>query len=145
MTKTTQLLTDKFIEQYPDFPAHMNALGKFVYFRTYSRFLPEKGRRETWKETCRRAVEYNVGLGVKHIEKIGYAVDYAKFRKEAEDFFDSMFNLKQFLSGRSLWVGGADGGVAEKYPLANFNCSFVNIRSWDDLGDLFYLLLVGRA
>jgi adenosylcobalamin-dependent ribonucleoside-triphosphate reductase len=142
---TKQLLTNEFIAKYPDFPAHMNALGKFVYFRTYSRFIPEKGRRETWRETCQRATEYNVGLGIKHLKKIGYAVDYDKFRKEAEDFFDSMFNLKQFLSGRSLWVGGADGGVAEKYPLANFNCSFVNIRSWDDLGDLFYLLLVGTG
>jgi ribonucleoside-triphosphate reductase (thioredoxin) len=145
MTKTTQLLTDKFIEQYPDFPTHMNALGKFVYYRTYSRFLPEKGRRETWKETVRRAVEYNVGLSVKHFQKIGYPVDYEKHRKEAEDLFESMFNLRQFLSGRTLWVGGAENGVADKYPLANFNCSFVNIRSWDDLGDLFYLLLVGTG
>jgi ribonucleoside-diphosphate reductase alpha chain/ribonucleoside-triphosphate reductase len=142
---TTKLLTDDFIDKYPDFPSHMNALGQFVYYRTYSRFLPEHGRRETWKETCRRATEYNVGLGVKHIENIGYEVDTAKFRKEAEDFFDNMFNLRQFLSGRTLWVGGADGGVAEKYPLSNFNCSFVNIRSWDDLGDLFYLLLVGTG
>lgn len=140
-----QLLTDKFIEKYPDFPARMNALGKFVYYRTYSRYLPEKGRRETWKETCRRSTEYNVGLAIKHIEKIGYEVDYDKYRKEAEDFFDSMFNLRQFLSGRTLWVGGADGGVANKYPLANFNCSFVSIRSWEDLGDLFYLLLVGTG
>lgn len=140
-----ELLTDEFIEQYPDFPEHMNALGQFVYYRTYSRFLPEKGRRETWKETARRATEYNVGLGVKHMQKIGYAVDYAKFRKEAEGFFDSMFNLRQFLSGRTLWVGGADGGVADKYPLANFNCSYVSVRSWDDLGDLFYLLLVGTG
>lgn len=141
----TQLLTNEFIEKYPDFPPHMNALGQFVYYRTYSRFLPEFGRRETWKETCRRATEYNVGLGVKHIEKIGYELDVAKFRKEAEEFYDNMFNLRQFLSGRTLWVGGADGGVAEKYPLSNFNCSFVNIRSWDDLGDLFYLLLVGTG
>nr|WP_244933649.1 hypothetical protein [Neobacillus mesonae] len=141
----TQLLTDQFIEQYPDFPAHMNALGQFVYYRTYSRFMPEKGRRETWKETCRRATEYNVGLGVKHLKKIGYAVDYEKHRKEAEEFFDNMFNLRQFLSGRTLWVGGAENGVADKYPLSNFNCSFVNIRSWDDLGDLFYLLLVGTG
>mgnify|MGYP000899176877 FL=1 len=139
-----QLLTDDFIAKYPDFPAHMNELGKFVYYRTYSRYLPEKKRRETWKETCRRATEYNVGLAVKHLEKIGYTVDYEKYRKEAEEFFDSMFNLRQFLSGRTLWVGGADGGVAEKYPLSNFNCSYVSIRSWDDLGDLFYLLLVGR-
>ena len=141
----TQLLTDDFIAKYPDFPAHMNELGKFVYYRTYSRYLPEKKRRETWKETCRRATEYNVGLAVKHLEKIGYTVDYDKYRKEAEEFFDSMFNLRQFLSGRTLWVGGADGGVAEKYPLSNFNCSYVSIRSWDDLGDMFYLLLVGTG
>src|SRR5690625_7479203 len=56
-----------------------------------------------------------------------------------------MFNLRQFLSGRTLWVGGADGGVAEKYPLSNFNCSYVSIKSWEDLGDLFYLLLVGTG
>ena len=145
MTIEHRLLTDGFINDYPEFPSHMTALGQFVYYRTYSRFLPEHGRRETWKETCRRATEYNVGLGVKHMQKIGYTVDYAKFRKEAEDFFDNMFNLRQFLSGRTLWVGGADGGVADKYPLANFNCSFVNIRSWNDLGDLFYLLLVGTG
>jgi len=142
---TNQLLTDTFIENYPEFPAHMNALGTFVYFRTYSRWLPSKGRRETWKETCRRAAEYNVQLGVKHTKKIGYPVDYEWHRKEAEMLFDNMFNLRQFLSGRTLWVGGAENGVADKYPLSNFNCSFTNIRSWSDLGDLFYLLLVGTG
>jgi ribonucleoside-triphosphate reductase (thioredoxin) len=141
----TKLLTDKFIASYPDFPAHMNALGTFVYYRTYSRFLPEKGRRETWRETCRRATEYNVGLAINHTKKIGYTPDIAKHRKEAEEFFDNMFNLRQFLSGRTLWVGGSENGVADKYPLANFNCSFVNITKWDDLGDLFYLLLVGTG
>ncbi len=142
---TTKLLTDEFIAKYPDFPEHMNQLGKFVYYRTYSRYITELKRRETWKETCRRAVEYNVGLAVRHLNKIGYKVDYDAMRKEAEDLFDSMFNLRQFLSGRTLWVGGADNGVADKYPLANFNCSFINIKSYDDLGDLFYLLLVGTG
>ena len=140
-----KLLTDEFIAKYPDFPAHMTELGKFVYYRTYSRWLPDKKRRETWKETCRRAVDYNVGLAVKHLRKIGYAPDMEEMRKEAEELFDSMFNLRQFLSGRTLWVGGAETGVAEKYPLANFNCSFLEIRSWEDLGDLFYLLLVGTG
>ncbi|MCR8997985.1 hypothetical protein, partial [Brevibacillus laterosporus] len=41
----TQLLTDEFIGRYPDFPEHMNELGKFVYYRTYSRWLPEISRR----------------------------------------------------------------------------------------------------
>ncbi|WP_025846541.1 ribonucleoside-triphosphate reductase, adenosylcobalamin-dependent [Brevibacillus agri] len=142
---SAKLLTDEFIGKYPEAPAHMNELATFVYYRTYSRWLPEKGRRENWRETCRRAVEYNVGLAAKHYEKIGYAVPYEELRAEAEALFDNMFNLRQFLSGRTMWVGGADGGVAEKYPLANFNCSFVNIRSWADMGDLFYLLLVGTG
>lgn len=140
-----QLLTDEFIAKYPEFPEEMNALGQFVYYRTYSRWLPDKGRRETWKETCRRAVEYNVQLAVKHLKKIGYEVDYKWHREEAEMLFDNMFHLRQFLSGRTLWVGGAENGVADKYPLSNFNCSFLNIRKWSDLGDLFYLLLVGTG
>lgn len=140
-----KLLTSEFLADFPDFPTHMNALGQFVFYRTYSRYLPEKERRETWKETVARATEYNVGLGVKHLEKIGYPVDYDQWRTEAEQLFESMFNLHQFLSGRTLWVGGADGGVAEKYPLSNFNCSFLNIRSWNDFADMFYLLLVGTG
>ncbi|MFK4473726.1 ribonucleoside-triphosphate reductase [Paenibacillus sp. RC73] len=140
-----QLLTDEFIGRYPDFPAEMNPLGHFVYLRTYSRWLPEQGRRETWKETVRRATEYNVGLGVKHMDQIGYGADFEWHRKEAELLFENMFHLRQFLSGRTLWVGGAENGVAEKFPLANFNCSFLNIVSWSDLGDMFYLLLVGTG
>src|SRR5699024_10819122 len=135
MKTRVELLTDDFIEKYPNFPAHMSSLGQFVYYRTYSRYLPKEGRRETWKETVRRATEYNVGLGVKHVEELGYEVDYSRFRKEAEEFFDNMFNLRQFLSGRTLWVGGSEQGVAEKFPLANFNCSYVSIKSWEDLAD----------
>ncbi|WP_289137441.1 ribonucleoside-triphosphate reductase, adenosylcobalamin-dependent [uncultured Brevibacillus sp.] len=141
----TQFLRDEFLDQYADFPAHMSPLGQFVYYRTYSRFIPEKGRRETWKETCRRSVDYNIKLAYQHLNKIGLYADLRLMEKEAEGLFDNMFNLRQFLSGRTLWVGGAENGVADLYPLANFNCSFLNIKSWDDLGDLFYLLLVGTG
>lgn len=145
MAQTTNLLSDEYLAKFDDFPSHMNELGRFVYYRTYSRFLPEKGRRETWKETVQRSVEYNVGLGLNHAENLDYPVHTEGYRKEAEALFDNQYNLRQFLSGRTLWVGGAENGVADKYPLANFNCSFVNVRSWDDLGDLFYLLLVGTG
>jgi len=141
----TRFLTDEFLDQYPDFPIHMSPLGQFVYYRTYSRFIPEKGRRETWKETCRRSVDYNIKLAYQHLNKIGLHADSRLMEQEAEGLFDNMFNLRQFLSGRTLWVGGAENGVADLYPLANFNCSFLNIKSWDDLGDLFYLLLVGTG
>lgn len=138
-------LIDEFLAAYPDLPPHMNALGRFVYYRTYSRYLEDKRRRETWKETVKRATEYNVGLEARHLRKLGLPVNEEQLKQEAELLFDNMFNLRQFLSGRTLWVGGAENGVADKYPLANFNCSFTNVRKWDDLADMFYLLMVGTG
>jgi len=140
-----KFLTDEFIAQFPDHPEEMSPLGQFVFYRTYSRRVRSEGRRETYKEMCRRSIEYNVGLEYQHLLTIGYEPDIPKMQAEAEKLFHKMFHLKQFLSGRTMWVGGADTGVAEKFPLANFNCSFLNITKWDDLGDLFYLLLVGTG
>jgi ribonucleoside-triphosphate reductase len=138
-------LSKQFINRYPDFPKHMTDIGLFTYLRTYSRYLPEYGRREVWKETVKRATEYNINLLYKYLKKANKPINHEELTKEAELLFDNMFNLRQFCSGRTLWVGNASTGVADKYPLANFNCSFTNIESWDDLCDLFYLLLVGTG
>ena len=56
------LLTDEFISKYKHQLSPLNQLGNFVYYRTYSRWLSEQGRREYWWETVRRAVEYNCSL-----------------------------------------------------------------------------------
>lgn len=127
-----QFLSDEFLAKYPDFPAHMNEIGKFVFIRTYSRWIPELKRRETWKETCARAVDYNMSLA-----------PIPPSREEAEKFFDNMFNLRQFLAGRTLWVGGTE--AARKYPMSNFNCSFVVIDDFDVFYDLTYLLMIGTG
>jgi ribonucleoside-triphosphate reductase (thioredoxin) len=141
----TPYLSEDFLKKYDSFPEHMNQLGKFVYYRTYSRFLKEKNRRETWKETVQRATEYSIQLAEKHLQEENIPYVREELIEEAEELFDDMFNLRRFLSGRTLWVGMPDeDGVANKYPLANFNCSFINIRNWEDLAELFYLLLVGR-
>lgn len=124
------LLSEEFLNQYPDFPEHQSELSKFVYYRTYSRWLSDEKRRETWKETCARAVEYNCSLAPTPV-------------KEAEQLFHNMFNLKQFVSGRSLWIGGTE--AAKKAPLAGFNCSFLVIDTLQAFADLFYLLMVGTG
>jgi ribonucleoside-triphosphate reductase (thioredoxin) len=138
-------LRSDFLKEYGDFPEHMTPIGKFTYLRTYSRYDEILERRETWKETVLRASEYNVGLAEEHLKKIGVPVDYKKLDEETMKLFKNQFMLKQALSGRTLWVGGAKNGVANKFPLANFNCSFTTIEEWEDLAELFYLLLVGTG
>ncbi len=140
-----RLLTDEFLSQYPDQPEHMNELGAFVFYRTYSRWLEGEGRRETWKEAASRAVDYNISISLDQFKKNKYDTPIDKIRLEAEVLFDNVFNLRQFLSGRTHWVGGAESGVADKFPLANFNCAFVDVTCWNDLCNLFYLLLVGTG
>ncbi len=125
-----RLLSEEFISKYKHKPNPMKQLGNFVYYRTYSRWLPEEKRREYWWETVRRAVEYNCSL-------------VPTTKQEAEKLYDNIFYLRQFLSGRTFWVGGTD--VAKHYPMANFNCAFSVINNFTAYKDLFYLLMVGSG
>lgn len=123
-----KLLDDDFISKYKHRESNMQPLGEFVYYRTYSRFLPEEKRREYWYETVRRAVEYNCSL-------------VPTTKEEAQKLFDNMYNLKQFLSGRTIWVGNTE--VSKQYPMSNFNCAFQVIDDFDSFVELLYLLLLG--
>ena len=124
------LLTREFLSKYKHAPNPMGELGSFVYSRTYSRYLPELGRREFWWETVRRAVEYNCSLS-------------PTSREEAESLYDNIYHLRQFLSGRTLWVGSTQ--VSQSYPMANYNCAFEIIDDYSAYHDLFYLLMVGSG
>lgn len=124
------LLSREFLSPYKHAPNPMEQLGSFVYTRTYSRYLSGIGRREFWWETVRRAVEYNCSLA-------------PTSREEAEKLYDNIYHLRQFLSGRTLWVGNTN--IAEDYPMANYNCAFEVIDDFHAYHDLFYLLMVGSG
>ncbi len=128
--KDDRILTDEFISKYKHSKSPLKELGNFVYYRTYSRWLKEEKRREDWWETVRRAVEYNCSL-------------VPTSKSEAEELFDNIYNLRQFLSGRTFWVGNTD--VAKHYPMANYNCSFQIINSLESFVDVFYLLMIGSG
>jgi len=128
--KNMGLLSEEFLSKYKHRPSPMNQLGNFVYYRTYSRWLPEEQRREYWWETVKRSVEYNCSL-------------VPTSREEAEKLYDNIYNLRQFLSGRTFWVGGTK--VAQKYPCANFNCAFIVLNNIKAFEELFYLLMVGTG
>lgn len=123
-------LSEEFLSTYPDYPDCMDELGKFVYIRTYSRWLPDKNRRETWKETCARAINGNCSY-------------LPTADGEPEKLFDNMFNLRQRISGRMLWMGGTE--ALEKTPLAAYNCSGMVMDSINAFQELFYLLMVGTG
>lgn len=125
------LLSKDFLSKYKHTANPMSPLGAFVYSRTYSRYLQNIGRREHWWETCRRAVEYNCSLVP------------GTTKEEAQQLYDNMFNLRQFVSGRTMWVGNTE--VSKKYPMANFNCAFEVIDNYHAYHDLFYLLMVGAG
>ncbi len=128
--KDDRILSDEFISKYKHGKSPLKELGNFVYYRTYSRWLKEEKRREDWWETVRRAVEYNCSL-------------VPTSRSEAEELFDNIYHLRQFLSGRTFWVGNTD--VAKYYPMANYNCSFQIINSLEAFVDVFYLLMIGSG
>jgi len=121
-------LTEEFIEKYKNKESNMTELGAFVYYRTYSRYLDDKQRREYWYETVKRSVEYNCSLKPTN-------------KEEAEKLYDNIFNLKQFLSGRTLYTANTASSL--KFPSSNFNCASVVIDEIESFHDMFYLLMLG--
>jgi ribonucleoside-diphosphate reductase alpha chain/ribonucleoside-triphosphate reductase len=124
----------KDLVKYKGINPFKNALSEFVYLRTYSRWLEEKKRRETWLETCLRCVKYSLSLyrGPAKLEKL---------QAEADEMLDDMFNLRRLPSGRTMWVGGTE--IIKSIPSANYNCAFTTMDNIEAFHDLFYLLMVG--
>ena len=146
-TEKFKYLSADFLRKYkhrPDpFPTEM---GKFVYYRTYSRPVPEENRREFWWETVARVVEFNSTLEEMALKKQGFAVEeqeIERLKRTAEKIYDLMYELKLFPSGRSLWVGGTPSSYL--YPLSNFNCSFVTIDEFDKFSEIFFVLMLGTG
>lgn len=141
-----EFLSPKFVMDYVnnnEYP--LNPLGAFTYTRTYSRWLDSVGRREYWHETVKRAIEYSMSLGYQHMLDNGIKPNLKEMVKEAEEFFVNMYNTKQFLSGRSLWLGNGNVDINRNYAAGNFNCSYTSVRKWEDFGEIFYLLTVGSG
>ena len=139
------LSTSFVMNQVEENPKPLNELGEFVYNRTYSRWLNNRGRREYWHETVKRALEFNTALEYSHMRKIGLKPDTKRLMKEAQEIFKNVYQAKQFPSGRTLWIGNGNETVNKEFTSGNFNCSFLNIEEWTDLGELFYLLMVGTG
>jgi ribonucleoside-diphosphate reductase alpha chain len=108
-----------------------NQLSEFVFYSTYSKWIPEEGRRETWIETVNRYVDFmRENLGDKLTEK-----EYSEVR-------DYILGMKALGSMRLLWSAGK---AARKNNIAAYNCSFIAPTTWRDFSEIMYISMSGTG
>lgn len=108
-----------------------NSLGEFVYYRTYSRWIPEENRRETWIETVDRYVDFmkeNLGNKLKPSE-------YAEVR-------ESILKQEAMPSMRLLQFAGK---AARATNVCAYNCSFIAPTKWQDFAEVMYISMCGTG
>lgn len=105
-------------------------LSEFIYVRTYSRWVDEIGRRETWDETVAR---------------------YIAFLKEERPFVPadvlqaahaSIRSLETLPSMRALWSAGE---AARRDNTTMYNCAFVPLDSIPAFAEVLYILMCGTG
>jgi len=106
-----------------------NALGEFVYLRTYAKWIPEEGRRETWVETVDRYLSFmRENLGNKLTEK-----EYSEVR---------MGILKQEVMP-SMRLMQFSGEAARRCNACAYNCTFTAPVKLEDFAEIMYLSMQG--
>jgi ribonucleoside-triphosphate reductase (thioredoxin) len=108
-----------------------NPLAEFVYLRSYSRWIEEEGRRETWIETVGRYVDFmKENLGNQLTEAEYEAVRQAILKQEA---MPSM-RLLQFA-----------GKAARASNVTAYNCSFIAPSKLEDFAEIMYISMCGTG
>ncbi len=106
-----------------------NPLGEFIYYRSYSRWMPEKGRRETWIETVDRYMRFmRESLGTKLDESV-----YAELR-------EGILKHEAMPSMRLLQFAGTP---AQKTNVCAYNCSYIAPEKFQDLAEIMYISMCG--
>lgn len=105
--------------------------NEFIFYRTYSKWVEELGRRETWEETIDRFIEFmQENLGKKLSPK-----DY-------EDVRQGILKQEVCPSMRLLW---SSGEACRKSNVWAYNCSFMAPTKWQDFGEAMYILMCGAG
>ena len=108
-----------------------NALGQFVYYRSYSRWIEAENRRETYIETVDRYMGFmreNLGNKLKDTE-------YKEIR-EAILHQEAMPSMRLFQFA---------GKAARSTNVCAYNCSFIAPESFQDLAEIMYISMCGTG
>jgi len=106
-----------------------NPLAEFVYYRSYSKWIDEEGRRETWIETVDRYMDFMK-------ENLGNKLNISEYKKIRE----FILNQKSMPSMRLLWSAGK---AARRCNACAYNCSYIAPSKLQDFGEVMYLSMCG--
>ena len=108
---------------------------EFIHLSRYSRWLEDKGRRETWNETIERYFNY---FEEHLMEMHNYKLD-KNLRKELEE---AVLETKVMPSMRCLMTAGE---ALKKENIAGYNCSYVAINRVQAFDEILYILMNGTG
>jgi len=96
-----------------------NSLAEFIYYRTYSRWIEEEGRRETWIETVDRYMDFMK-------ENLGKRLS----ENEYEEVRGTILRQEAVPSMRLTWGAGK---ATRKTHVTAYNCSYIAPSKLEDL------------
>lgn len=110
----------------------MSDIQEFQRLDKYARFLPELGRRETWKETVSNRV-------------LPFFRDYKKFNLPAPMWDELEAGLLAYEAFPSMRVIQMAGPSLERCEVGAFNCAAVALDSVNSFAELLYVLMQGTG
>jgi ribonucleoside-diphosphate reductase alpha chain len=113
----------------------MNVYQQYIFKSRYSRYLPEKNRREHWDETVDRYINFMVD---KIKEKQNYELD----EKTKKELRDAIYNLEVMPSMRSLMTAGK---ALDRDNVAGYNCSYLPIDDPKAFDEAMCILMNGTG
>jgi ribonucleoside-diphosphate reductase alpha chain len=107
----------------------------FIHVSRYSRWLEDKGRRETWVETVDRYMTFMKNHLVNNFEYDENDIKFAQIK-------DAIVNHKVMPSMRAMMTAGP---ALERDNIAAYNCSFIAVDSLRAFDEAMYILMNGTG
>jgi ribonucleoside-diphosphate reductase alpha chain len=108
---------------------------EFIHLSRYSRWLPEKNRRETWVETVARYFDFFE----EHLRDNNKFTFTKEMRNELEE---AVLSLKVMPSMRCLMTAGE---ALKRENVAGYNCSYVAVDNPRSFDEILYILMNGTG
>jgi ribonucleoside-diphosphate reductase alpha chain len=108
---------------------------EFIHLSRYSRWLPDKQRRETWDETVGRYFDF-------FTEYLKNSHDYKISKPLRNELEEAVLSQKVMPSMRCLMTAGE---ALKRENIAGYNCSYVAVNRVHAFDEILYVLMNGTG